>query len=248
MTIEERIDQDAAQWRDGLRRAARSRRYSSAPWLHHRVAGGGPGWQRLRPSCSSPRSPPSPRRGIMRSTRTQTAPGRRRTAGSTHSLRGLATVQVPARWYSTPYRGIAPATVYFPLTFFSTRRFSGPCFDRPPPSACASPSWFPNGCHHACRRCARAVEPRRVPGNVGSGSEARAWAARRDRPSPRESAFRRRGLVPIRCRDRGRCLRSGVWAYPGERFDMTACLGPHVTRADRAAVYTMLRSLQIRSR
>ena len=38
-----------------------------------------------------------------------------------------------------------------------------------------------------------------------------------------------------------------VHGYPGERFDMTACLGPHVTHADRAAVYTMLHSLKIRS-
>jgi hypothetical protein len=40
-------------------------------------------------------------------------------------------------------------------------------------------------------------------------------------------------------------IRMYTHSHPGERLDMTACLGPHVAAVDHQAVYTMLATLAL---
>jgi hypothetical protein len=242
MTIEERIERDAAQWREHntappfdavFERAVATRPQHRRAWLAAAAA------VVLVAAIAT--------FAAMRSSRHSTEPTAPPDRWTTHSLAGLATVEVPARWSAARYRG-APATVYFPLVFFSTRKLGGPCTARRPPASCTSQNWFP---------------PHWTTPNDGvlvlwshaefptSGSGIPDLPGRRvviDHRPARIQSGAATSCPPGAATEIKAYVRAHAHSYPGERFDMTACLGPHVSRADRAAVQRMLRSLHIRSR
>jgi hypothetical protein len=242
MSIEERIAHDAGQWREGhiappfdaaVERALAAPAHRRGAWLAAAAAfvliGAIAAFVATR---SSPQHSNKP-----------TAPSDRWT---TRSLAGLATVQVPARWFATRYRG-APATVYFPLVFFSTQKLTGPCFASRAPSRCTSQSWFP----------ASSTTP--THGVLVLWSHAEFPTASSGIPNlpgrrvviDHRAAKVSSGAATTSCptgatTEIDAYVRARVHGYPGERFDMTACLGAQVSPADRDAVQRMLRSLHIR--
>ena len=165
---------------------------------------------------------------------------------------GGATIRIPQRWFATPYKG-EPATVVFPTVFLSSLPLTSRCATRhPSPAFCTTHNWFPPDVrtppagvlvlwlnlqfptdsldvlpgqptrihHHAAR----------VDSGAGTGLCPDGTASEID-------AYVRIATTPY-----------GPTHYlPGGRIDMRACLGPHASIADRAAVTAMLRSLHIRA-
>jgi hypothetical protein len=240
MTIEERISRDAATWRDGHIAPpfdAAFARALSTPSRRHRA------WLAVAAAVvlvaaiatfAATRSP-------KHATKPTALPDR----WTTRSLAGLATVEVPARWFAARYRG-APATVYFPLVFFSTQKLSGPCTVRRPPAGCTSQDWFPPDWTTPDDGVLVLWSHAEFP-TSGSGIP--------NLPGRRVVIDHRRALLQTgaatscpagAATEIDAYVRARVRGYSGERFDLTACLGAHVSPADRAAVQRMVRSLRVR--
>jgi hypothetical protein len=161
------------------------------------------------------------------------------------SLAGWASVQVPAGWHTTAYRGI-PAPVFFPLRFVSSAQFAGPCASGPMKAECTTKNWFPE-----------TWQPR--PGEVivlWSHSEVPGDSVLRHRPGARITIDRRpaklwTGAATSKCPvTSGSEIDASIVeeprSYPGDGFDMTACFGPGANDQNREAVMRMLHSLDVR--
>ncbi len=166
---------------------------------------------------------------------------------TTLSLNGLASVQVPARWYTTAYRGTA-ATVYFPSRFVSSIRFTGPCASGRAQTVCTTQNWFPADWRTPTDGVIALWSHAEFPGTAGP-----ALSTLPGKPTTidRRPAKVWTGPATSRCAtgadtEVDASVRQDAQGYPGERFDLTACLGPAATPQDRTDVLRMLRSLRIK--
>lgn len=161
------------------------------------------------------------------------------------ALVGGVRVRVPRGWQQIRYHGY-PAPVMFPIVFLTDHTLRGPCVTGPARQACTGPMWFAP--HWRTPKDGVLLDWR--------------WVSI---PSP---ATDRRFLPSIHTRTikladrpakivRGPAASCPVGAaveidayvqrspsgYPGNRLDMTACLGSHVPDTVRGAVLRMLHSL-----
>jgi hypothetical protein len=167
---------------------------------------------------------------------------------------GGASILKPTRWVASPYRGM-PATVVSPITFFSSAPFTRACANNDAAaSKCTTPGWFPPDAHTPADGVLILWLAATFPSNVGwaslpgqntriNGHRARVYSGPPIDFCPDGATTEVEANVLIATKPLGT-----THQYPGSRLAMTACLGPHISPADRAAVMTMLHSLHIRTR
>jgi hypothetical protein len=160
---------------------------------------------------------------------------------------GEASVRAPAGWYTTPYRGeLAP--VYLPVRFLSTSRFTGPCATRNQnQSRCTTQNWFPSDWRtpadgvillwsHAEFPTTAGPTLSHLPGTRTTIDHrpAKVWNGPATSSCPGGAATEMDAEV-----------REAAHSYPGERFDLRACLGPEATPQTRATLTHSLKTLHI---
>jgi hypothetical protein len=165
---------------------------------------------------------------------------------TTLSLSGWASVEAPARWHTTTYRG-EPAAVYFPLRFLSSQQLTGPCATGSASAACTTQNWFPDDWRTPADGVIVLWSHAEFPEASGSGLS---HAPGRRTTIDNRSAKVWSGAATSRCpagagTETDASVREVAHSSPGDRFDMTACFGKGVTRQDRSAVGRMLHSLSI---
>jgi hypothetical protein len=161
-------------------------------------------------------------------------------------LAGWASVEAPARWSTTTYRGY-PAPVYFPLRFVSSDPLTGPCASGRSKSACATQNWFPDGWRTPADGVLVLWSHAEFPGSAGPALSHQ--PGRRTTIDDRPAKVRAGAATPS-CPDGAATeldvsVREVAHSYPGDRFDLRACFGPAAPAADHAAVRRMARSLHV---
>lgn len=169
------------------------------------------------------------------------------TGTTTHTISEGVTVEAPSSWFPVEYRGI-PATVVFPLWFFSSSQYSGACSTGKPSEACIDGGgWFPPDWVTPDDGVIVLWSETQFPWTSGpalahlrgdvtsiNGHRAKVWIGTATRFCSRVASTEMDAYVLMF--DKG---------YPGQRIDMQACFGEHAPDDVRAAVRAMLDSLTI---
>lgn len=165
---------------------------------------------------------------------------------TTHTISEGVTVEAPSTWFPVEYRGI-PATVVFPLWFFSTAEYTGACSTGGPRESCLDQTWFPPDWVTPDDGVIVLWSETQFPWTSGpalahlrgdvtsiNGHRAKVWTGTATRACSHVASTEMDAYVLMF--DKG---------YPGQRIDMQACFGEHAPDDVRAAVRAMLDSLTI---
>jgi hypothetical protein len=155
------------------------------------------------------------------------------------------TVQAPAAWFETAYRGVTPSTVY-PLIYLSTQPFSGVCASGSVHEECTDPS-FPPAWTTPSDGVLVLWRQDEYPANHGpltqlSGPDLtidgrRAKIQSWTKSAPDCPAGAKSEMAGFVAKDSS--------AESGLGFDTIACFGAGATPQDRVRVRTMIESLHI---
>ena len=155
------------------------------------------------------------------------------------SLAGLATVRVPGQWHLTAFRGES-APVYFPLDFVSTDQLPRVCPGKITES-CAGKNGFPSGWKAPANGVLVLWSHAEFPTGPALAHVSGDVATIDGRPAKVRSGTATSACPPGAATEIDAYVST---AETGERFDMTACFGPHATADTHKSVRTMLYSLR----
>lgn len=165
-------------------------------------------------------------------------------AWSTYELLPGVSVDVPSSWHSADYLA-TPATVYFPIRFFSTADFGERCPGHPDEQSCMDQTWFAPGWSTPADGVLLLWSSAQLPPDGGTplghekgdrtqigGHAATVWKGQASAGCANGAATELDAAVITHTDESS-----------GEHIDVIACFGPDAPAQVRADVDAMVRSL-----
>lgn len=164
---------------------------------------------------------------------------------ATRSLAGWATVQTPRAWKMARYRGL-PATVDFPILFFSTRQLGPGCTSGPSRPACTGHNWFAPRWRTPSNGMISLWGHLEYPGTPHLLAHFHGHRTVIDRrPAKVWRGAATRSCPPGAERELDARIREYRRSRPGWVFYLTTCLGSEAPKLTKDQVSHMLHSLRV---